>query len=115
MISNAFIHSRLLLTKENSVERLQPAADTECMNNNSERDAAGLQHRHAGEADAKCVSRTKVSALLYLWIDGEGFMRLAHTQEVIDDLLHSKVQSFLQRQTKRLTLTHSYHMVYSMV
>lgn len=37
----------------------------------------------------------------YLWIDGKGFLRLAHTQEVIDDLLHGKVQSFLEESTKR--------------
>lgn len=33
--------------------------------------------------------------LHYLGIDGKGFVRLAHTQEVIDNLFHSKVQSFL--------------------
>lgn len=36
-----------------------------------------------------------LTALLYLWINGKGFVRLAHTQEVIDYLLHSKIQSFL--------------------
>ena len=36
----------------------------------------------------------------YLRVDGEGFVGLANTQQVIDDLLHSKVQPFLQGQTK---------------
>lgn len=40
----------------------------------------------------------KVLSLLYLWIDGKCFMRLANTQEVINNLLHSKVQSFLKQQ-----------------
>lgn len=41
--------------------------------------------------------------LLYLWIDGEGFVRLAHTQEVVDDLLHGEVQPFLLGPEERLS------------
>lgn len=41
-----------------------------------------------------------LTALLYLWINGKGFVRLAHTEEVIDYLLHSKIQSFLEEQKK---------------
>jgi len=37
---------------------------------------------------------TKVE-LFYLWVDGKGFVRLSHTQKVIDNLLHSEIQSFL--------------------
>lgn len=53
------------------------------------RDVTGKKriHRHS--------DKTLILFVLYLWIDGKRFVRLAHTQEVIDYLLHSKVQSFL--------------------
>lgn len=31
----------------------------------------------------------------YLWVDGEGLVRLANTEQVIDDFFHGKVQPFL--------------------
>lgn len=36
-------------------------------------------------------------SMFYLWIDSKGFVGLSHTEEVIDNLLHSKVQPFLQK------------------
>lgn len=38
--------------------------------------------------------------MFYLWVDGEGFVKLAYAEEVIDDLLHGKVQSFLASRDK---------------
>lgn len=31
----------------------------------------------------------------YFWVDGEGLVRLANTEQVIDDFFHGKVQPFL--------------------
>lgn len=41
----------------------------------------------------------------YLRIDGEGFVRLAHAEKVIDDLFHSKVQPFLWQQANTGKIT----------
>lgn len=51
------------------------------------------------EAQRRSIDSNNLKLLIlcvtYLWVDGEGFVRLADTQEVIDDFLHGKVQSFL--------------------
>lgn len=43
------------------------------------------------------VSMCTVCVFTHLWINGESLVGLAHTQQVIDDLFHSKVQPFLER------------------
>lgn len=41
-----------------------------------------------------------ICVFTHLWIYGEGLVRLAHTQQVIDDLFHGKVKPFLHKGNK---------------
>jgi hypothetical protein len=39
--------------------------------------------------------------MCYLWVETERFGRLPDTQQVKDDLLHGKIESFLKRERRR--------------